>query len=184
MKLLETELLGVVILEPDIYSDERGFFTETWNQSKYERLGLPTGFVQDNMSYSTAGVLRGLHYQHPNPQGKLVQVIEGEVFDVAVDIRRGSPTFGKWVGVMLDSSTRRQLFIPEGFAHGFCVTSEHALFAYKCTVQYHPDCDRGVLWNDTGLGIDWPVVSPIVSAKDSTLRPLEDIPSDLLPFFG
>lgn len=166
MKVLETKLPGVLIIEPDVHGDARGFFMETWQKERYAQYGLPTNFVQDNLSFSHKGVLRGLHYQDPNPQGKLVYVLQGEVFDVAVDIRRGSPTFGQWVGVTLSSENKRQLYIPEGFAHGFCVTSETALFAYKCTDYYNPQAEHGIIWNDPDIGIEWPVKKPILSEKD------------------
>ena len=166
MKVLETELPGVLVVEPYVFGDERGFFLETWNQARYEDAGLPGNFVQDNLSFSSRGVLRGLHFQNPHPQGKLVHVLQGEVFDVAVDIRVGSPTFGRWVGVSLSSENKRQLWVPEGFAHGFVVTSEKALFSYKCTDFYHREAEAGVVWNDPDIGIDWPIANPTLSDKD------------------
>src|SRR5262245_47186665 len=145
MNVIETELAGVVILEPKVFRDDRGFFLETWNCQRYEASGMPARFVQDNLSHSKRGVLRGLHYQYPNGQGKLVSVLLGEVFDVAVDIRKGSPTFGRWVGVTLSAENKRQLFVPAGFAHGFLVTSDYALFSYKCTEYYQPKEEGSVL---------------------------------------
>ena len=166
MNVRETDLPGVLVVEPDVFGDERGFFLETWNRTRYENAGLPGNFVQDNLSFSSRGVLRGLHFQNPHPQGKLVHVLQGEVFDVAVDIRVGSPTFGRWVGVSLSSENKRQLWVPEGFAHGFVVTSETALFSYKCTDFYHREAEAGVLWNDPEIGINWPVEEPTLSDKD------------------
>jgi dTDP-4-dehydrorhamnose 3,5-epimerase len=148
MKVTETKLPGAVVVEPKVFGDERGFFMKTWHQTRYEEVGLPPRFVQDNLSFSTRGVLRGLHFQHPDQQGKLVQVLQGEVFDVAVDIRVGSPTFGEWEGVILSSENKRQFYVPEGFAHGFLVTGHRsALFSYKCTAQYNPSAEEFVLWN-------------------------------------
>ena len=182
MRVVKTELDGVVIIEPNVFGDTRGFFLETHSQRRYADFGIaPQGFVQDNLSFSKRGVLRGLHYQIPNPQGKLVQVLSGEVFDVAADIRVGSPTFGKWVGVSLVADTHMQLYIPPGFAHGFAVMSEHALFSYKCTTYYDPNSDRGVAWNDPDLAIAWPVTAPDLSAKDRAQPSLAEIPRDLLP---
>ncbi|EAX48968.1 dTDP-4-dehydrorhamnose 3,5-epimerase [Thermosinus carboxydivorans Nor1] len=180
MKVIETKLSGVLLIEPDVYGDNRGYFLETWNAARYREYGLPEKFVQDNLSFSRRGVLRGLHFQNPNPQGKLVYVIQGEVFDVAVDIRPGSPTFGQWVGVTLSSDNKRQLYIPEGFAHGFCVLSDTALFAYKCTDFYNPQAEGGIIWNDFDIGIAWPVSEPIISDKDKANPRLRDIPSDKL----
>ncbi|WP_305420197.1 dTDP-4-dehydrorhamnose 3,5-epimerase [Photobacterium leiognathi] len=169
MKVIETEIPDVKIIEPNVFGDERGFFMETWNQKRFEELvtGKPTQFVQDNHSKSKKGILRGLHYQTENTQGKLVRVVSGEVFDVAVDIRKGSPTFGKWVGVYLSSENKRQLWIPEGFAHGFYVTSNEAEFVYKCTDYYNPSAEHSILWNDLDLGIEWPLDGePLMSLKD------------------
>lgn len=184
MKVIETSLPGVVIIEPKVFSDARGFFMETWQQERYSKCGIPARFVQDNLSFSQKGVLRGLHYQHPNAQGKLVYVLQGEVFDVAVDIRVGSPTFGQWVGVTLSSDNKRQLYIPEGFAHGFCVTSETALVVYKCTDFYNPQTEGGIIWNDPDIGIGWPCIKPILSEKDQRFTALKDLPSDKLPRWG
>lgn len=177
MKLLETSLPGVWILEPQVHGDARGFFVETYRASWFEAHGLAAPvFVQDNQSRSRRGVLRGLHYQTVQPQGKLVRCARGSVYDVAVDVRRGSPYFGQSVGVVLDDETHRQLWIPPGFAHGFCVLSEVADFAYKCTSYYDPASDSGIFWNDPVLGIDWPLagIEPQLSAKDQQLPRLAD----------
>ena len=182
MNVIETKIPGVVVLEPRVFGDERGFFMETWNQARYEEAGLPARFVQDNVSFSTKGVLRGLHFQDPDQQGKLVQVLEGEVFDVAVDIRAGSPTFGEWEGVTLSSENKRQFYVPEGFAHGFLVTGDTALFSYKCTAKYNQSAEGFVLWNDPEIGIDWPAEGPpTLSEKDQVARPLREIPAEELP---
>lgn len=181
MKVTQTKLPGVVVVEPDVYGDKRGFFLETWSRKRYAEAGLPTNFVQDNMSFSTQGILRGLHLQHPYGQGKLVHVIQGEVFDVAVDVRVGSPTFGQWDGVLLSGENRKQIYIPPGFAHGFCVTGESALFAYKCTELYHRETELGVSWNDPDIGIQWPIETPSLSEKDAAFSRLADIPKDKLP---
>ena len=166
MKLIETGIPGLVVIEPAVYGDDRGFFMETYHRERYIGNGIPSEFVQDNFSYSVKGTLRGLHFQLPNAQAKLVQVLKGEIFDVAVDIRRGSPTFGKWVGVTLSDANCRQLYIPEGFAHGFAVLSDIVMFTYKCSDFYAPDSEKGIIWNDSDVGIDWPVDDPILSAKD------------------
>jgi dTDP-4-dehydrorhamnose 3,5-epimerase len=181
MEAIETALPGVLILEPRVFRDDRGYFLETWNQARYATLGLPERFVQDNLSSSSRGVLRGLHYQHPNGQGKLVSVARGEVYDVAVDIRVDSPSFGEWVGVMLTDANHRSLYIPPGFAHGFVVLSEMAVFSYKCTEYYSPACEASILWNDPELGIVWPVGSPTLSPKDAAAPRLRDVPRDRLP---
>jgi len=184
MNVIKTKLPGVLIIEPGVFSDNRGCFMETWNRDLYAKAGVPTGFVQDNISFSTRGVLRGLHFQNPNAQGKLVFVLQGEVFDIAVDIRVGSPTFGQWVGVTLSSENKRQLYIPEGFAHGFCVTGGNALFAYKCTDFYNPPAEGGILWNDPEIGIQWPVNKPVLSEKDNAYPTLKEIPTERLPRYG
>ena len=181
MKVITTELPGVMVIEPKIFEDARGFFMETWNQARYVKHGLPAVFVQDNLSYSQKGVLRGLHFQNPNAQGKLVYVLQGEVFDVTVDIRVGSPTMGVWVGVTLSSENKRQVFIPEGFAHGFCVTSETALFAYKCTKMYQPQSEYGVSPHDPDLGIQWPIEKLLLSEKDLNYPGLKEIETRFLP---
>ena len=183
MKIIETTLPGCVVIEPAVFGDERGFFFETWNAERFGERGLPTKFVQSNVSSSAKGVLRGLHYQWPRPQGKLVSVLEGEVYDVAVDIRRGSPTFGQSVGVMLTADNHRHFWIPEGFAHGFCVVSEFATFTYQYTALYDPRADAGIRWNDAALAIDWPVSAPMLSDKDSRTPLLADVPSERLPVY-
>ena len=181
MKVIETRLPGVVVVEPAVYRDDRGYLTEVWNQLRYQHAGLAVPFVQDNLSSSRRGVLRGLHYQWPAAQGKLVSVLQGEVFDVAVDIRVGSPTFREWVGVNLSSENRHQIYIPEGFAHGFVVLSETALVLYKCTEFYTPSDEASILWNDPALGIDWPISEPILATKDATAPRLADLPSGRVP---
>lgn len=182
MNVIETTIPGVLILEPKVFGDERGFFMETYRANRYAELGIPVPFVQDNLSYSRRGVLRGLHVQHPHAQGKLVQVMSGEVFDVAVDIRRGSPTFGRWVGATLSGENRRQFWIPPGFAHGFLVTGDSALFIYKNTDYYSPETELGLRWDDPEIGIDWPLEgTPELSAKDSAAACLSEIPPERLP---
>ena len=182
MNVIETRIPGVVIIEPKVFGDERGFFLETYRSNRYAELGIPERLVQDNMSFSRKGVLRGLHIQHPQAQGKLVQVFAGEVFDVAVDVRRGSPTFGHWEGVTLSAENKRQFWVPPGFAHGFVVTSETALFAYKCSDYYSPDTEFSVRWDDPAIGIDWPLDgAPELSNKDKDALALADIPADRLP---
>ena len=186
MNLKETEIPGVCILEPRVFRDSRGFFMESYNKRTLEKLGIERDFVQDNHSKSTKFVLRGLHYQLGSPQAKLVSVVKGRVFDVAVDIRRGSPYFGKWVGVELSEDNRRQFFVPEGFAHGFLVLSEEAEFQYKCSDFYAPSQERGLLWCDDRLGIQWPIpegVEPILSEKDLAHPDLQKIDSRELPLY-
>lgn len=183
MKVAETELPGVLMLEPDVYRDGRGYFLETFHQRKYAELGIPGPFVQDNHSFSCRGTLRGLHTQLSHPQGKLVRVVEGEVFDVAVDVRVGSPTFGRWTGVSLSGADCRQLYAPPGFAHGFCVTSEQAHVEYKCTAFYDPGDELTIRWDDPDLAIPWPVASPLLSAKDGAAPRLAEV-RDRLPRFG
>lgn len=183
MKVIETALPGVLVLEPQVFGDARGFFYESYHRAKYREAGITADFVQSNVSRSGRGVLRGLHYQWPNPQGKLVSVLEGEVYDVAVDIRHGSPTFGQSAGVMLTADNHRHFWIPEGFAHGFCVVSEFATFTYQCTALYDPKADAGIRWNDAALGIDWPVGEPLLSDKDSKTPLLADVASGRLPVF-
>ena len=168
MRVSPTALPDVLLVQPVTHRDARGHFLETFHAERYAQAGIPGPFVQDNLSFSHHGVLRGLHYQWPNPQGKLVFVLQGEIFDVAVDIRRQSPTFGQWVGVTLSADNHQQLWIPPGFAHGFCVTSAAALVAYKCTDYYAPECERAIRWDDGGIGIAWPVGTPVVSGKDAT----------------
>ena len=178
MKVIDTRIPDVKIIEPLVFGDERGFFMETWNHAKFEELvtGEPTTFVQDNHSKSKKGILRGLHYQTENTQGKLVRVVSGEVFDVAVDIRKGSPTFGQWVGEYLSADNKRQLWVPEGFAHGFYVTSDEAEFVYKCTDYYNPSAEVSILWDDKEIGIEWPItVLPLLSNKDKNATSLSQI---------
>lgn len=184
MNVITTDLEGVLIFEPNVFGDQRGFFMETWNRDRYAEAGLPADFVQDNVSSSSRGVLRGLHYQYPQGQGKLVQVLSGEVQDVAVDIRVGSPTFGRAVSCLLTGDNHRQFYVPVGFAHGFCVLSETALFSYKCTDFYNPKTEGGVLWNDPDIAVDWAVTEPILSAKDLNSPRLKEIPKETLPVYG
>lgn len=184
MNVKELEIPGIFLVEPKVFVDERGFFVETYHAERYAEFGISSRFVQDNHSKSQRGTLRGLHYQLGQPQGKLVWVTQGEVFDVAVDIRKGSPYFGQWVGVTLSAQNRRQLYIPEGFAHGFCVTSETAEFQYKCTDYYAPDEERGVAWNDPEINIDWPVEEPILSEKDQGYTKLSEMGVELPLFKG
>jgi len=175
MKVINTALDGVLIIEPSVFPDNRGFFMETYNRDRYKAEGITTNFVQDNFSYSVQGTLRGLHYQFPHSQAKLVQVLDGEIFDVAVDIRTGSSTFGQWAGVKLSGENKRQFFIQEGFAHGFAVLSKTAMFTYKCSDFYSPESEKGVIWNDPDIGIEWPVTQPILSDRDKKLMFLKDI---------
>lgn len=184
MKVIETDLPGCVVIEPRVFADDRGFFFESFNCDKLAAHGLEPKFVQGNVSASRQGVLRGLHYQWPNPQGKYVSVMEGEVWDVAVDIRRGSPTFGKWTAVVLNSENRRHFWIPEGFAHGFVVLSERAVFTYLCTAVHDAKADAGIRWDDPTLAIDWPVGSPQLSDKDAHAPHLADVAEDRLPVYG
>jgi dTDP-4-dehydrorhamnose 3,5-epimerase len=174
MEVTDLAIAGLKLIQPRVFSDARGYFLETHHQRKLSAAGFDQGFVQDNLSFSKRGVLRGLHYQYPNWQGKLVSVVQGEVFDVAVDIRRGSPTFGKWFGVVLSESNHLQLFVPAGFAHGFCVTSDNAHVSYKCTDFYNPQNEHTLLWNDPELGIDWPVDAPLLSEKDAQGKTLRE----------
>jgi dTDP-4-dehydrorhamnose 3,5-epimerase len=183
MKITLASLSDVLIIEPNFFSDQRGFFMEMYHQRRYADCGIDTVFVQDNMSFSIKGTLRGLHYQHPRAQAKLVQVIKGEIFDVAIDIRRGSPTFAQWFGVHLTGESGRQLFIPEGFAHGFCVLSDTATVTYKCTDFYAPDDEGGILWSDPDLDINWPVPNPLLSARDSEHPCLCDVSLERLPVY-
>ena len=181
MLVNESSLPGVLIIEPKVFGDSRGFFFEAWQAERYCEQGIVGTFVQDNISRSSRGVLRGLHYQWPRPQGKLVFVLEGEVLDVAVDVRLGSPNFGQATSVVISGDNKRQVWIPPGFAHGFAVKSETALFVYKCTDLYFPEYERGVAWNDPALAIDWSVTRPLLSAKDARLTSLADVPRELLP---
>ncbi len=175
MKVVEAALAGVLIFEPRVFEDDRGFFFESFHKADYKKAGIKKDFVQDNHSSSIKGTLRGLHYQLNYPQGKLVRVTSGEVFDVAVDIRRGSPNFGKWFGEYLSADNKRQMYIPEGFAHGFCVVSETAEFLYKCTDFYVPSDNRGIIWNDPDIGISWPIRCPLLSNKDAVLPQLNEL---------
>lgn len=183
MKIEQTPLPGFVIFEPRVFEDERGFFLENFQQERYKDAGLDLAFVQDNHSRSKKGVLRGLHFQMHYPQGKLVYVPRGEIFDVAVDIRKGSPTYLKWHGVILSDTNHRQAYVPPGFAHGFCVLSETADVLYKVTDFYHPGDEAGLAWDDPDIGIKWPVDSPVLSAKDLINPELADVDKDILPVF-
>ena len=180
MTVQQTTLPGVLVVEPRVFSDDRGFFLERYHAERYAQAGIDARFVQDNHSRSAEGTLRGLHFQKRHPQGKLVEVARGRVWDVVVDLRRGSPTFGRWEGHFLSDEAHRQLYVPPGFAHGFCVLSDRADVLYKCTDVYRPDDEGGVAWDDPGLGIEWPAASPQLSDKDRTLRPLAELgPGDL-----
>lgn len=180
MRVEPTALPGVVVLEPPVFTDARGVFFETYHAGRFRELGIADDFVQDNHSVSLRGVLRGLHAQARTPQAKLVRCVAGAVFDVAVDVRRGSETFGRWVGVELSAENRRQLYVPAGFLHGFCVLGHGAEVVYKCSALYAPGDEIGVVWNDPGLGIAWPIADPIVSAKDAALPRLAGL-GDRLP---
>lgn len=184
MKVLTCRIPGLLIIEPAVYGDERGFFMETYSRDRYSEAGLPSEFVQDNVSLSAQGILRGLHLQHPHDQGKLCSVLDGEVFDVAVDVRVGSPTFGRWEGTTLSSQNKRQFYIPPGFAHGFCVLSERALFSYKCTDLYSAPSELGIAWDDPDIGIDWPIDAPQLSEKDAKNPRLKDIAPVALPRYA
>lgn len=176
MNIIETAIEGVLIIEPRVFGDERGFFLESWNARTFSDAGLDIDFVQDNHSRSSRGVLRGLHYQSPNPQGKLVRVTAGAVFDVAVDMRRSSPSFGKWVGVELSAANKRMLWVPEGMAHGFLCLEDGTDFLYKCRGYYEPANEHSLLWNDPAIGIDWPLegIVPQLNAKDQAGKPFAD----------
>lgn len=174
IEVIDTLIEGLKVIEPSVFGDSRGFFMETYNYKDYSQAGLDMKFVQDNLSMSSKGVLRGLHFQYKHPQGKLVSVIKGEVFDVAVDIRKGSPTYGQWYGITLTEENKKQFYIPEGFAHGFLVLTEEAVFTYKCTDYYHPEDEGGIIWNDTDIDIKWPLecVGEItLSEKDKLWKP-------------
>lgn len=183
MKVTETKLSGVLIIEPQVFGDARGYFMESWSQQRYRDAGIEHDFVQSNVSKSQKGVLRGLHFQNPNPQGKLVYVTQGEVFDVAVDIRVGSPTFGQYESIILSEENHKQFYVPEGFAHGFCVLSETATFSYMCTNYYDQSADNSILWSDADINIDWPVTSPNLSDKDHKALNLKDFDKNILPEF-
>lgn len=179
MKFVETPIPGVIEVHPTVFGDHRGFFMETWEENRSREGGIKASFVQDNHSRSKQNTLRGLHYQEPFGQGKLVRVVIGEVFDVAVDIRKGSPTFGKWYGTILSDENKKQLWVPPGLAHGFCVLSETADFVYKCSDFYHPECEHTILWNDPAIGIEWPIEDVILSEKDKNGTLLQD--AEVLP---
>ncbi len=183
MKRIETNLPGVCLIEPDVFGDQRGFFMESYNKRSFEQIGIGCQFVQDNTSRSRGGVVRGLHFQIDQPQAKLVRVTLGEVFDVAVDVRRGSETFGQWTGATLSDENKKMFFVPEGFAHGFCVISPIAEFAYKCSDFYAPAAERGIIWNDPDLAIPWPLGDdePILSPKDAAYGPLAEMDNADLP---
>ena len=183
MKILPSSIPEILIIEASVFQDERGFFMETYQQRRYTEAGIESIFVQDNLSRSVRGTLRGLHYQVKHAQAKLIQVIEGTIFDVALDIRRGSPYFGQWTSAHLSDENKRQLFLPEGFAHGFCVLSESAQVVYKCTDFYTAEDEGGVLWSDPTLAIAWPISEPLLSEKDSLLPCLADIPPERLPVY-
>ena len=185
MKIIETPIPGVKVIEPKCFGDSRGFFLETFSAQRYADAGITETFVQDNHSRSQQGVLRGLHYQLNYPQGKLVAVTRGEVFDVVVDIRVGSPTFGQWYGALLSDENHRQLYVPPKFAHGFVVLSEVVDFTYKCTEYYHPEDEKGLLWNDFAIGIDWQIETPLLSEKDKNNKTLEQLElAGELPVYG
>ena len=177
MNIIKTEIEGLLIIEPRVFGDERGFFMETWNEAAFQEAGLDLAFVQDNHSRSQKGVLRGLHFQNPGPQGKLVRVANGAVFDVAVDLRKSSATFGKWVGVELSGENKRMFWVPEGFAHGFLTLSNDTDFLYKCTAPYAPQSEHTLAWDDPAVGIEWPVagLNPIISDKDAKGVALADV---------
>jgi dTDP-4-dehydrorhamnose 3,5-epimerase len=180
VRVIETTLAGVRILEPAVFRDDRGFFLETWRADRFAAAGIPDLFVQDNYSRSARGTLRGLHWQWRKPQAKLVRVVSGSIFDVVVDVRRASPTFGRWLGFEMSADRFTQLYVPVGFAHGFCVTSEVADVEYRCSDVYDPQGEAGLIWNDPGVGVDWPIRSPLLSAKDAAYPPLSPDRSDLL----
>ncbi len=182
MDVFDTDLPGVRLFEPDVYADDRGAFMEVWNAREYGGHGLSVTFVQDNLSRSREDVLRGLHFQNPRPQGKLISVLRGAVYDVVVDVRADSDTFGAWHGTTLSADNARQLYVPEGYAHGFVVTSGEALFHYKCTDFYHPEADQTVRWDDPQLGIDWPVSDPVLSEKDAEAPCLAEMGPEVLQF--
>ena len=175
VEVKKTSIEGVLTIEPKVFGDDRGYFMETYNEPEFKAKGVPYDFVQDNQSKSTKGVLRGLHYQINHPQAKLVRVLEGEVFDVAVDLRKGSPTYGKWEGVLLSGENKKMFMIPRGFAHGFVVLSDTAIFAYKCDDVYHPNDEGGIMWNDPDIGVQWPFEGePLLSEKDKHHVPFKE----------
>lgn len=178
-----TSLPGVLVLEPRVFGDARGRVWEAWHETRYRDAGVTIRFVQDNVSVSRRNVIRGLHYQHPYAQGKLISVLSGEIFDVAVDIRRGSPTFGRWVSTVLSSDSARQLFVPEGFAHGFAVLSEQAVVLYRCSAFYNPEHEHTIRWDDPAIGVAWPITDPLLSTKDHAGPSLSSIPAEHLPIW-
>lgn len=180
MKIIPGPMAGLLVIEPAVFGDSRGFFMELWNQRRYREGGLAADFVQDNLSLSRRGALRGLHFQSPNPQGKLVEILDGEVFDVVVDLRRSSPTFARWHGLTLSAENKRQFYVPPGFAHGFVVVSETALFHYKCTEFYSPKDEQTLSWNDPEVAVQWPISEPLLSAKDTKGLRLKDLPPEIL----
>ena len=184
MRIIETSLPGCIVIEPAVHGDARGYFYESWNARTFADAGLDFSFVQTNVSRSARGVLRGLHYQWPNPQGKLVSVVEGEVYDVAVDIRVGSPTFGHWTAAILSADNKRHFWIPEGFAHGFAVLSDNATFFYQCTALYDRTTDAGIRWNDARIGVDWPIANPVLSDKDQQTPFLDEVAREKLPTYS
>lgn len=181
MNVVRTTLEGILIIEPEIFTDNRGYFMEIYQADRFHDAGFQEPFVQDNLSFSTKGTLRGLHFQIQRPQAKLVQAVTGEIFDVVVDIRPASKTFGQWAGILISQQNKRQVFIPAGFAHGFCVLSPTAHFLYKCTKFYNPDDEGGIIWSDPLIGIEWPIREPIISEKDRRYPPLSELPPDQLP---
>jgi dTDP-4-dehydrorhamnose 3,5-epimerase len=184
MRVIESKLPGILIIEPKVMGDPRGFFMESYHELRYRECGIGTKFVQHNISKSMGNVLRGLHFQNPNPQGKLIEVLWGQVYDVAVDIRLHSPTFGKWLGVTLSSENKRQVYIPPDYAHGLLVTGEGAILSYKCTDYYHPESESAIAWNDPTIAIDWPTtVPPVLSEKDRTSPTLLEMDRSLLPLY-
>lgn len=183
MKIYDAGLNGLLVCQPQVFRDERGWFRETWREPAYQQAGIREQFVQDNLSYSRHGVLRGLHFQHPHGQGKLVSVVRGEVYDVAVDLRVGSPTFAQWRGFVLSEENALQVYIPPGFAHGFLVISDDALFLYKCTALFRPDADRNLAWNDPEMNIPWPILEPVLSPRDRSAPTLSLINSGSLPHY-
>jgi dTDP-4-dehydrorhamnose 3,5-epimerase len=182
LNIHETTLPGVLLIEPKVIHDDRGSFMVTYHLEEFRKAGIPDTFVQDNHSHSARGVLRGLHYQDPNPQGKLVRCTRGAIFDVAVDIRRGSPSFGQWFGLELSDANKKMLWVPPGFAHGFCALEDGSDLVYKCTTLYDRDADRAILWNDPEIGIEWPIGEPVLSEKDAKAPRLSDV--DALPIYS
>lgn len=183
MRVTPQRLPEVHLIEPDVHADSRGFLFEAYNQARYQQAGIDASFVQDNVSHSCRGTLRGLHLQHPQGQGKLVTVLQGEVFDVSVDVRVGSPRFGQWCGRVLSDQSHAQLYIPPGFAHGFQALSEHATFTYKCTTYYAPAHELSIAWNDPDLGVDWPLSEPALSGRDRQAPRLAEVPHQRLPSY-